>query len=75
MIEDGLVWCRNLPFQMLNARPQYIKKEAKIIAQASAGASSHWLEVACFLKLPSTASLYDSTLSSERKHAASCQVA
>lgn len=28
-----LVSHRGLPFQMLNARPQYIKKEAKIIAQ------------------------------------------
>ncbi len=28
-------WCRRgLPHQMLNARPQYVRREAKVIAQA-----------------------------------------
>ena len=30
----SVLLCRNAPHQMLNARPQYVRKEAKVIAQA-----------------------------------------
>ena len=30
----SVLFCRGAPHQMLNARPQYVRKEAKVIAQA-----------------------------------------
>ena len=34
MVKEPCLCCRAVPHQMLNARPQYVRREAKVIAQA-----------------------------------------